>query len=372
MEVKNNYVIHNCHTHLFTIDYIPKYFLSRYFPTTWAKKKWVAQLGVLLFKNRINKYSAFFYSALKKNKGEVFNELKAYYPKSAKFCVLTVDFDYMQAGKPKYDFVRQVEDLAQLTKEVNKEGERIIPFLGIDPRRPDLLDMVKCCIEEKGYKGLKLYPGLGFFPHDKKLYPVYEYAEKYQIPITTHCIPKNKNHFRYRPTPEMIELAKTIKNYNDKYRSKPYHFAQYLNHPFWYSELLKDFPNLKINLAHFGGNEEWDKYLDLPNDDADRNDNWYSQIRQLLKDYPNVYSDISFTVYDNNLYPLLKNLINSVYKDPKIYSLREKILFGTDFYMLQKDYKERRFGMDLRGYLTEEEYWQITNINPRNFLKNEL
>ncbi len=374
-----SYQIHNCHAHIFTIDYIPKYFLSRFFPTNLARKKWIAKLGTLLFKKSINRYAAFFYSGMKDSQMEVLQELRGYYPSSAKFCILSVDFDYMAAGAPKYNFIQQIENLAYVDKTVNEEAQKeiVLPFLCIDPRRENLLDLVKLYIEEKGFKGLKLYPGLGYFPNDKRLYPIYAYAEKYQIPITAHCIPKNKNHFRFKPTAEMIAQAKQIPGCTDKDLRRNYDFAEYLNHPDWYEVLLQDFPLLKVNLAHFGGNEEWDKYLDEPDEDLGANrsamkKNWYSKIRNLLKKHPNVYADISFTVFDQKLYPLLKNLINSEYDDPKIYSPKDKVLFGTDFYMLQKDYRERRFGIDLRGYLSEAEYWQICDTNPRRFLNNKL
>lgn len=366
--------IHNCHTHIFTIDYIPKYFISNYLPTTLAKKKWVANIGTLLFKKTINRYGAFFYSALMKTQEDVLRELRGYYPRNTKFSVLSVDFDFMNAGKPKFGFIEQIEDLAKVAAKVNKEEKEnlIIPFLGVDPRREGIYDLMREYVEEKGFRGLKLYPALGFFPNDKRLYKIYEYAEKNELPITAHCIPKNKNHFRYKPTTEMIKQANEIEEFNTKEMRKSYDFAKFLNHPYWYTVLLKDFPNLKINLGHFGGNEEWDIYLDTPNEKFLKNHNWYSKIRELLKNHPNMYADISFTVYDRNLYPLLKNLINSEYKDDRIYSPKHKILFGTDFYMLQKDYKERRFGIDLRGYLTDEEYWQIAEINPRRFLRTKF
>ena len=372
--MKLDYQIHNCHTHAFTLDYIPTHYISRLFPTYLAKNKFIAKVGLTFFKNKINRYSAFFYSALKTNQLEVLKELRGYYPSDTKFCVLSIDFDYMKAGKAKFGFLRQIEDLSKAANEINKEAneEIIIPFLGIDPRRENLFDLVKEYIEEKGFRGLKLYPGLGFFPDDKNLYPIYKYAEKNELPITTHCIPTNKNHFRYRPTEKMIKQAKELKEFEEKHIASSYKFAKYLNHPFWYDKLLADFPLLKINLAHFGGNEEWDKYLDKPNEKFDKDKDWYSLIKEILKNYKNAYADISFTVYDKNLYPLLKNLINREYNDGKTFSPKNKVLFGTDFYMLQKDYKERRFGIDLRGYLTEDEYWQIAEINPKRFLATKF
>ncbi len=375
---KLSYVIHNIHTHIFTMEYIPKYFMSKLFPTTWARKKWVAKLGKALAGKTLHRYSAFFYSALKESQEEAYDELREYYPRSAKFGVLSVDFDYMGAGKAKYNFMQQLEDLAALKRKPEYK-DNLLPFICVDPRRPNILELVKEYIEVHNFAGIKLYPALGFFPTDPRLYPVWEYAEKHQIPITTHCIPKNKSHFRTKITDDMIEKAKEIKTFDRKEARKQYDFAQYLNHPHWYRELLKDFPDLKLNIAHFGGNEEWDKYLDSPRlsksldpeylaDAAD----WYSQIRDLIENHKNVYSDISFTVYDDRLYPLLKNLVNSHSRRPNTYPIKEKVLFGTDFYMLQKDYRERRFGIELRGYLTDEEYWLIAERNPKRFLQTKF
>jgi predicted TIM-barrel fold metal-dependent hydrolase len=371
---KRRYQIHNCHTHLFTMDHVPEYFLSRFFRTSWAKKKWIARLGTLLAGRMIDRYAAFFYSSMKVTQADVLRELRGYYPRNAKFCVLSVDFEYMNAGKCRLGFIEQIDELALLARTVNEEeGEDIvIPFLGIDPRRPNLPDLVREYVEDRGFRGFKMYPALGFFPNDERLYPVYEYAQQYQLPITTHCLPKNKNHFRFKPTKEMIAQARQVKGCEEWELRKPYDFAKYLNHPHWYQVLLEDFPELKLNFGHFGGNEEWDKYLDTPDEKFEKDISWYSLIRGMIKRYPNVYADISFTVFDRNLYPLLKNLVNSEYKNSAFYSPKEKVLFGTDFYMLQKDYRERRFGIDLRGYLSDEEYWQIAEDNPRRFLANQL
>lgn len=371
---ERDYVIHNCHAHAFTIDYIPKYFLSRFFPTSWAKKRLVAQIGSFLFKDKINRYQAFFYSALKENHLDVLGELVKYYPRTAKMVVLSVDFDYMDAGSCKYPFLSQIEHLKEAAETINEEYgfRKIIPFLGVDPRRPGLLDLVKKYIEEKQFGGLKLYPGLGFFPNDDRLDPIYKYCEAHAIPITAHCLPVNKNHFRHKITADMLRQAREVSGFNEKYKKRKRLFAKYLNHPYWYGKVLDKFPKLKVNLAHFGGNEEWDKYLDEASDSEEEDMNWYSLIRDLLKEHPNLYADISFTVHDRKLYPLLKNLLNSNYTRSPFFSPSQKILFGTDFYMLQKDYKERRFGIDLRGYLTDDEFWIIAEDNPKRFLANNI
>lgn len=361
------YIIHNIHCHIFTIDYLPKNFIGWYMPTTLIRKKWIAKLLFKLVNSFAPRIRSFLYSAIKEDQYDIFNELRSYYPKSAKFCPLTIDFEYMKAGKCSKGFEQQLEDVLELKKYYEaKDLNTCYPFIGVDPRRKELLKLIKKYFEVHNFSGIKLYPALGFFPDDERLMPIYEYAEKNQIPITTHCIPKNKNHFRYRPTKAMVEKAKGRFNFfKAKDAEKAYDFAKYLNHPENYRHVLKRFPKLKINLAHFGGNEEWNKYLDVSDENFEDERNWYSIIRKMLVEFENVYADISFTVYDDRLYPLLRNLLRTP-------QTKNKVLFGSDFYMLQKDYSERRFGIDVRGYLEDEEFWLIAEKNPKKFLKTNL
>lgn len=361
------YIIHNIHCHIFTIDYLPKKFIGWYLPTTILRNKWIAKQLFKLVKKYATSLAGFVYSAIKKDQYAIFNELRGYYPKTAKFCPLTIDFDYMNAGKAKKPYLQQLEDVAELKRIFTRKNlDVLLPFVCADPRRENVFELVKEYIEKHQFSGIKLYPALGFFPDDPRLDKIYQYAEENQIPITTHCIPKNKNHFRYKPTKEMIEKARErFSFYNQKDSNKSYDFAKYLNHPDNYTYILEKYPKLKINLAHFGGNEEWNNYLDISDENFKKERNWYSIIRKMIVKYENVYADISFTVYDDKLYPLLRNLL----KTPQV---QNRILFGSDFYMLQKDYTERRFGIDVRGYLNDQEFWMIAEENPKTFLKSEI
>ncbi len=361
------YIIHNIHCHIFTIDYLPKKFIGWYLPTSMVRIKWIAKPLFKIVKKIAPRMAGFVYSAQKKDQYAIFNELRGYYPKSTKFCPLTIDFDFMNAGDARKDFLTQLEDVTALRDYYeSKNLPVLLPFISVDPRRVGLTKLVKQYIEDHRFAGIKLYPALGFFPDDERLMEIYKYAEENQIPITTHCIPKNKTHFRYKPTKKMIEKAKKRFSFFDKKDSKKaYDFAKYLNHPDNYKYILERFPKLKINLAHFGGNQEWNKYLDVSDENFQEERNWYSIIRKMLVKYDNVYADISFTVQDDKLYPLLRNLL----KTP---TTKEKVLFGSDFYMLQKDYSERRFGIDVRGYLDDNEFWLIAEQNPKKFLQTNL
>lgn len=366
-----SFTIHNCHTHIFTIDYIPRYFVSRFVPTTVIRSREKEVSGVAMwvyktFRKRFTQYAAFLYSSVKGSQEEVLLELMGYYPSGTKFAVLSVDFDYMMAGKPILDFEAQLKDLAAL-KRRPEYRDILLPFICADPRRPGVTDLVKRYIEEHGFCGIKLYPSLGFFPTDERLKPVFQYAEQNNIPITSHCIPVNKNYYKGKLTGDILDLAADYFNRSQfkKAEISNYEFARYFNHPYWYRKLIEEFPRLKINLAHFGGNVEWNRYLDEPVDrmakQKEYEKNWYSQIRDLLKADNQVYADISFTVHDNKLYPLLKHLLNT----PVV---QDKVLFGSDFYMLQKDYRERRFGIEMRGYIGEEGFHRIASTNAKRFL----
>ena len=141
------------------------------------------------------------------------------------------------------------------------------------------------------------------------------------------------------------------------------HFTDNYTDPNNYEFLLKHFPNLKICLAHFAGEEELHKYLATPWDE-DMEKSWFSVIIDLIKKHPNIYTDICYTMYDVRLHPLLKITL----QDEQI---RSKILYGSDFYMVVLDSSERAFSINLRAYLGEDDYQQIAEINPQVFLAHE-
>jgi len=94
---------------------------------------------------------------------------------------------------------------------------------------------------------------MGFTPDDKRLYPIYEYCVQKNVPITTHC--ENGG------IPGLSEFY-------------------YLADPKYWGEVLREFPTLTLNLAH--------------NDRT--GSSWQPKIMQLIIDYPNVYTDISYDI----------------------------------------------------------------------------
>ena len=140
--------------------------------------------------------------------------------------------------------------------------------------------------------------------------------------------------------------------------------------------MLEKYSNLKLCFAHAGGKEYWDDYLSDPpyhidpdngvmNIENTKEKNWLTLIIELIGDprYPNLYMDISSTLSESRFLPLLKSFLNSKNK-----RIREKILFGSDFYMNKIGSSEKKFSLDIRYYIGEEDYCQIAEINPSRFL----
>ncbi|NJK98477.1 MAG: amidohydrolase family protein [Bacteroidales bacterium] len=121
--------------------------------------------------------------------------------------------------------------------------------------------------------------------------------------------------------------------------------------------MLINFKQLKVCLAHFGSAWCWQKYIENPGDAG----NWFVIIKDLLYKYTNLYTDISFTMYNHQFFSLLKVMLADEV-------LNKKILFGSDYYMVCTETSENCFIVDLRAYLGEENFKVIAEDNPERFL----
>ena len=132
--------------------------------------------------------------------------------------------------------------------------------------------------------------------------------------------------------------------------------------------MLNNLKGLRICLAHFGGDKDWHDYIDKgfdPDLPDQRKQNWAWQISDMIRsgDYPGLYTDISYTMFKFSEYSALLRLF---LEDAK---LREKILFGSDFYMTrQEKLSEKAVSIRLRDALGEECFRQIAETNPKVWL----
>jgi len=117
-----------------------------------------------------------------------------------------------------------IEQQNKYVSEVAKKHPgRLIWFCGIDPRREGAVELLETCVTQWGAKGIKLYPATGFLPADREVYPFYERAAVWKIPVLFH----------------MGRQAAPFKNEGNF-------------HPSTLLRVLVDFPHLTVIVAHLG------------------------------------------------------------------------------------------------------------------------
>lgn len=353
----------NTHIHTFREVDVPRRFLPLGLVRILASKPGFYLTGKLL--NNLNpfsdndifdRYVKFVRIGKLGSQQLIFENCKKFYPHDTKFVVLPMDMAFMGAGKVPRPYHEQLSEL----NNVKDTYSQLLPFIHIDPRREGVMDLFKKCIEDWGFKGVKLYPPLGYFPYDERLYPIYDYCEKNGLPIIAHCSPYNPVHFKGKKKEllKLLSMSDSPINIKGKNRKE---LCSIFTHPNNYDKVLKDFKELKICFAHFGSEYFWKKYLDEP----DMDNNWFVIIKEMISNYQNLYSDISFTLNNQEFFPLLKVLLSDDL-------IKSKVLFGSDYSMVETKSTERRFGLDLRAYIGEENFLAIATDNPNKFLSNTV
>ena len=378
--------------------------------------------------------------------GYIYKNLKQQYPPGSKFVVLPMDMEFMAAGQVAEPYLVQMDELMKL-KSNNKES--LHPFVFVDPRRietqdpntpffdydgsnPEKIELNPCKLKEYlegGACGIKIYPALGYYPFDKNLLSLWLFCAQNDIPITTHCSVgpifyrgKKKKAWDRHPVFEevisgsldkgtaVLERLRLIQVHNKDFQANFTHPLNYccLLMPHFLKQLLDDYADerlnklfgyangslernlktLKINLAHYGGAEHWDTFLEreryhttnevvfgpavalnLQNELKQPGNfyqhwhysDWFSLISSMLIEFDNVYSDISYTSHDNQYLNLLSEIMNHR-------KINERVLFGTDFYVVSNHKTEKAFWIDMRNQLAPEKWQKLAQENPNRFV----
>jgi len=146
--------------------------------------------------------------------------------------VLRIDYGVILPGAENDSKVPIEEQYRITAQAVQKHRGRLLWGAGADPRRANYLSLLDLCLRELGAKRIKLYPPGGFYPNDRILYPIYEKAIDYGVPVDFHSMPVRVNPMR------------------SKY-----------SHPIYLEDVAIDFPELKILATHAGGAFWWQDML---------------------------------------------------------------------------------------------------------------
>ncbi len=346
----------NCHIHTFTNDHTPKYYPHPVFVVF----RWVPGLVRVMrraawfmpwahWHSFMVRIEAFHRSGNRKSQAAIFDEIQPYYPQGTKFVVLPLDMAPIGHGPVGRDIRHQHDELAELA---GRYPEAIIPFANVHPDNPIAAEEFRRCVEDLGFRGLKLYPKMGFAPdHPVLMEEVYPLCADKKLPVITHCSRGGVA----RKGWGKVECDRVTA-------------------PFAYKPVLERFSDLRICLAHYGGDQDWENYIDKgfhPDNPAAKEGNWLWQINEMLTcgDYDNLWTDISYTIFRYNKYaPLLRLLLTEKVKDCDR-TILDRVLFGSDFYMTrQESLSEKAVSIRLRVELGEDVFTRIAKKNPLEFL----
>ena len=209
----------------------------------------------------------------------------------------------------------------RVSEVARKYPERIIYFCGVDPRRENAVEIFERSVNEWGARGLKLYPTTGFFPADRAVYPLYERASAWKLPVFFHTGPEGL----------------------------PY------THPSVLLRVLIDFPDLTVIAAHLS-NEFWRDLIAL------------GEVRE------NVMCDISAKqIVARQNYPQFCHILRRFLDEFGT----GRVMFGTDAPLLERAASSREWVEIIKALpdkapagsrFTEEEVSALLDGNARRLL----
>ena len=240
---------------------------------------------------------------------DIADRLLATYPASQVDLLVPLMTDYEEwlEGDPKWLAWRPTDDhpdpRVEWKKQVILDAEgRVHLFAPFCPLRAagDGIEAevakVVGLVENDGFIGVKLYPLMGYYPWgnarkcktkwlpekrreagvrwshvDEALKALYAKCAARQIPITAHCSPQGSRGPHGASSSEKGQANQS--------------------HPRNWIPVLDHFPNLRLNLAHMGG----DHFQTLKPEEKGTVTDWAFQIAKLMgsTDYPHVYADRS-------------------------------------------------------------------------------
>lgn len=191
--------------------------------------------------------------------------------------------DYLVGGLDSPLTLREQHEI--YVKAAAKYPDRLIVFAGVDPRRPEAADFLRRAVKEWPVKGVKIHPCAGFYPNELCAYHVYDVCQELGLVVLTHTGP---------------EIGPMYSKYAE---------------PMYLDEVAKDFPALKIVMAH-AGMTEWEEAAFI----AAVNPNLYLDLASWQKLY--------LALPEAEFYQRIRTILNL--------AGRSRLLFGSDWPILTR------------------------------------
>lgn len=146
--------------------------------------------------------------------------------------VLPLDFGTVEAARTS---VEEYNDW--VFQSADRYPDKLIPFMGIDPTRPEAIRLMRKYHSKFEARGIKIYPPNGFYPYEERLRPFWDEVKDMGLLVVTHAGAS------WGPL--------------DEEKSRPIHLRP----------VLERYPDVKIIVAHLGGKYRADTYAMAPHYD---------------------------------------------------------------------------------------------------------
>lgn len=355
------------HCHLFNRDYIPDNYFHLRLP--WLMKRHMLRRLVRLLQGRRKDDDTWTQHATdlmevagKERLVDVAAELLNQSKDDFVCCPLMMDMTQAFGKTSTRDMHHQLDAMREAK---NAYPDRLLPFVALDPNNPDMeLLFQKAFSKEYGFFGVKIYPLLGYLPNHPRLMDVFEQCEALGIPVTTHCggnatravanafeLPFRRFDTKGQKVDDMLSISFVSESEKGDFFSDP---ARWI-------PVLERFPKLRLNLAHFGGDEAWKRFS------ANEPNTWVHRIVSMMEDYEHVYTDVSFLLHlSEKRHTGFLETLEALLDEKRL--VRDRTLYGTDFYMVLIHEKLPVVSQNFLLRLNDSKVEKMTRENPRRFL----
>jgi predicted TIM-barrel fold metal-dependent hydrolase len=242
------------------------------------------------------------------------------YPEVDLFTPLLVDLLGLEDA-PKSTVLQQL-DINEKISRLSMRGDlgaTVHPFVGFDPRRLGAVALAQQAVDRFSCVGVKLYPPMGFRPIgnltarprnmtaeeaigvDAALAQLYDWCQDQDVPITAHSNPSNQA--------------------DDSFLG--------FSGPASWKLVLDRWPDLHLNFGHFG----W----------GGLEQGWPRAICELANDHRHVYADVGnhkVAGLDETFRTLVGLFADA---SPTTRTMKQRFMFGTDWYMAASQAGYERF-----------------------------